>query len=62
MNCPWFAKLKPSKLVVAIYNLLANLFNHQTFFRQMLRKSKSTKISPCQTFPLYVYTVVAMSN
>ena len=25
----------------------------QTFFRQMLRKSKFAKVSPCQTFPLY---------
>ena len=48
-----FAKLKPSKLVVTINNLLADLFICQTFFYQMLEKGKFTKHSPCQTSPLY---------
>ena len=52
-NRPWFTKLKPSKLVVTINNLLADLFIRQIFFHQMLRKSKFAKVSPCQSFPLY---------
>ena len=48
-----FAKLKPFKLVVTINNPLAELFIRQTFFRQMLKKSKFTKHSPRQTFLLY---------
>ena len=47
-NHPWFAKLKPFKLVPTINNLLAELLIHQTFFCQML-KNKSI----CQTFLLY---------
>ena len=31
MNQPWFAKVKPSKLVLTINNLLADLLIHQTF-------------------------------
>ena len=44
-NHPWFAKLKPSKLVLTINNLLADLLICQTFFRQMLKESIH------QTFP-----------
>ena len=46
-------KLKPSKLVVTSNNPLADLFICQTFFYQMLEKSKFAKHSPYQTFPLY---------
>ena len=48
-----FAKLKPSKVLVTINNYLADLFIRQTFFRQALEKSKFTKHSFHQTFPLY---------
>ena len=48
-----FAKLKPSKLVVTIDNPLADLFIRQTFFHQTLKKSRFTKHSARQTFPLY---------
>ena len=44
-NHPWFTKLKPSKLVLTINNLLANLLICQTFFRQMLETSQFTKLS-----------------
>ena len=43
-NHPWFAKLKPSKLVLTINNLLADLLIHQTFFCQMLKKSQFTEL------------------
>ena len=52
-NHPWFTKLKPSKLVHTINNLLADLLICQTFFHQMLKKSKFIKFPPCQTIPLY---------
>ena len=58
-NRPQFAKLKPSKLVLTINNLLADVLIQQTFFRQMLETSEFTKLSPCQTFPLYG---IALSN
>ena len=48
-----FAKLKPSKIVVTIDNPLADLFIRQTFFRQTLEKSRLTKHSAHQNFPLY---------
>ena len=48
-----FIKLKPSTVVVTIYNPLAGLFICQTFFRQTLEKSKFGKHSPRQTFQLY---------
>ena len=51
-NCPWFAKLKPSKLVPTINNLLAGVLIHQTFFHQMLKKSQSAERYLHQTFPL----------
>ena len=52
-NCPLFAKLKPSKLVLIINNLLADLLIRQTFFCQILENSQFAKLSPRQTFPLY---------
>ena len=52
-NCLWFAKLKPSKLVLTINNLLADLLIRQTFFRQIVEKSQFANFYPCQTFPLY---------
>ena len=52
-----FAKLKPSKLVVSMNNLVVDLFIHQTFFCKMLEKSKFAKHFPHQIFPLYsIYT------
>ena len=48
-----FTKLKPSKLAITINKPLADLFIRQTFFCQMLKKSKFVKHSPRQTFPLY---------
>ena len=48
VDCPWFAKLKPSNLVLTIDNLLADLLIHQTFLGQMLKKSQFTKLS-CYT-------------
>ena len=47
-NRPWFTKLKPSKLVLSINNLLADLLLHQTVFCQMLEKSQFAKLS-CYT-------------
>ena len=52
-NHPRFAKLKPSKLVLTINNLLADLLICQTFFHQMYKTSQFVKLSPHQTFPLY---------
>ena len=43
-NCPWFTKLKPSKLVLTINNLLADLLIRQTFFCQMLKTSPFAKL------------------
>ena len=48
-----FVKLKPSKLVLIINNLLVDLLIRQTFFRQMLEESQLTKLYPRQTFLLY---------
>ena len=48
-----FAKLKPSKLIPTIDNLLADLFIRQTFFRQTLKNNGFAKHSARQTFPLY---------
>ena len=53
MNRRRFTKLKPSKLVVTINSPLADLFIRQTFFHQMLQKSKFAKHSARQTFLLY---------
>ena len=39
-------KLKPSKLVLTINNLLADLLIRQPFFCQMLEKSQFAKLSP----------------
>ena len=44
-NRSWFAKLKPSNLVVTIDNLLADLLIRQTFLCQMLEKSQFAKLS-----------------
>ena len=44
-NRRWFAKLKPSKLLLAINNLLADLLIHQTFFCQILENSQFAKFS-----------------
>ena len=54
-NCLLFTKLKPSKLVLTINNLLADLLIRQTFFHQMLKKSQFAKfpLPPHQTFLLY---------
>ena len=52
-NHSWFAKLKPTKLVLTINYLLADLLICQTFFHQMFEKSQFAKLSPRQTFPLY---------
>ena len=53
VNCPQFTKLKPSKLVLTVNNLLADLLIRQTFFHQMLEMSQFAKLSPRQTFLLY---------
>ena len=45
--------VRQTKLVVTINNPLAGLFIRQTFFHQMLEKSKFTKHSPRQTFLLH---------
>ena len=50
---PWFTKLKPSKVVLTINNLLVDLLIHQTFFHQRLEKSQFAKLSPWQTSPPY---------
>ena len=44
-NHPWLTKLKPSKLVLTINNLLADLLICQTFIHQMLEKSRFAKLS-----------------
>ena len=46
------AKLKPSKLVLTIYNLLADLLIRQPFFCQMLERVNSPNFPP-QTFMVY---------
>ena len=52
---PRFAKLKPSKLVLTINNLLADLSIRQTFFCQMLKTSQFAKFPPAR---LSRYTVL----
>ena len=47
-NRPWFAKLKLSKLVLIINNLLTDLLIRQTFFRWMLKMSQFTNIPPAK--------------
>ena len=56
-NRPWFAKLKPSKLVVTIDNLLADLFIRQTFSAKYLERVNSPKFLPAK---LSHYTVKAL--
>ena len=51
VNRPRFAKLKPSKLVLTINNLLADLLIHQTFFYQMFEMTQFAKLSPPPNFP-----------
>ena len=53
VNCLWFAKLKPSKLVVTVHKPIGRSIRSPNFFCQMLRKSKFTKFYPCQLFLLY---------
>ena len=50
-NHLWFAKLKSSKLVLTINNLLADLLIHQTFFHQRLEQSQFAKLTPLPNFP-----------
>ena len=45
---PWFAKLKPFKLVLNINNLLADLLIRQTFFFQMLKTSQFSNVPPAK--------------
>ena len=45
VNCPRFTKLKSSKLVLTINNLLADLLIGQTFFRQMFETSQFARLS-----------------
>ena len=66
-NHPRFAKLKPSKLVLTIDNILADLLIHQ-FFHQILESSNFTKLS-CHTvvcnslYLLYIgYCMVGFLN
>ena len=54
---PFFAKLKPSKLVITINNLLADLLIYQTFLCHMFKKNQFAK-PPHQTFPLYQLSIV----
>ena len=46
VNRSCFAKLKPSNLVLTVYNLLADLLICQIFFCQMLKKSIHKNFSP----------------
>ena len=60
MNRPRFAKLKPSKLVLTINNLLADLLIGQTFFHQMFEMSQFAKLpAPAK---LSRYTVVVKQS
>ena len=45
VNCPWFTKLKLSKSVHIINNLLADLLIHQTFFTKCLKRVNSLNFS-----------------
>ena len=47
--------IRQTKTIKSSSNPLADLFIRQTFFQQMLQKSKFTKNSPHQTFLLYAY-------
>ena len=51
-----FAKLKPTKLVLAINNLLADVLIRLSFFCQMLKKSQFAKLCiPMPNFPAIWY-------
>ena len=47
-NCPQFTKLKSSKLVLTINNLLADLLIRQTFFHQMLERVTLPNFPPAK--------------
>ena len=53
-NHTWFAKLKPSKFVLIIKNLLADLLLCQAFFHHMFEKHQFIKFCPTK---LSLYTV-----
>ena len=61
-NRPRFAKLKPSKLVLTINNLLVDLLICQTFFRQMLEMSQFTKFSLAKLSCYTVYCIHSNLN
>ena len=61
-NCPWFAKLKSSKLVLAINNLLVDLLICQTFFHQMLKKSQFIKFYPLPKFPTISISLTCLNS
>ena len=61
VNHPWFTKLKPSKLIITINNLLDDLLIHQTLFHQMLEKSQFTKLSPTKLSCYTVYCVYGIA-
>ena len=54
VNRPWFTKLKSSKLVLIINNLLGDLLVCQTFFHQMLEMNQFANVSPPK-FPSIQY-------
>ena len=55
----WFAKLKPSKLVLTINKLLADLLIRQTFFAKRSKRVNSPNFSPAK---LSRYTVIWIHN
>ena len=57
VNRPLFTKLKPSKLVLTIKNLLADLLIRQTFFCQMLKRVNSPNFPPAK---LSRYMVISL--
>ena len=56
-NRPWFAKLKLTKLVLIINNLLTDLLIPQTLFCQMLEMSQLAKFPPAK---LSLHTVFCL--
>ena len=57
----WFTKLKLSKLVLTINNLLVDVIIHQTFFHQMLKKSQFAKLLLLPNFSTIRYISI-LSN
>ena len=57
----WFVKLKLSKLVRTINNLLADPFIGQTFFHQMLEKSQFAKLSLYVVYDMNKYSCALKS-